>query len=118
MDSKLTFFFRQGVRNLYKLLKPGGQLVYITFERTPMDVAYEELDKTKWRKYNHSKAMSAFCKNKSPREEYQKLMSEIGFEENFITLEDERVRFPDLQTAHGEFTIFLELNIHSFRNIR
>lgn len=79
-------FFRQFLTNLYTLLKPGGQLIYTSLERLPVDEPYEKLDKTKWKKFQHSRVLSPFSKSENPFEEYRNLTKEVGFEEDVITL--------------------------------
>lgn len=73
----------------------------------PMDEAFDNLDKTKWSKYQHSKFNSLFWKSSNPKEEYRKLMKEIGFEEKFISLQDDIIRFPDLHHAKGRILIII-----------
>lgn len=69
-------------------MKPGGQLIYTTFERLPVDEAYDKMDKTKWCKYQHSRFMSSFCRSENPFEEFKKLTLEIGFQEDKFALID------------------------------
>lgn len=91
--------------NLYKLLKPGGQLIYTTFEHLPMDEAYEKLDETKWGKYQHSKYISAFWKSENPLNDYRELTKEVGFVENSITSEDECLRYHNVEVFRGKYKI-------------
>lgn len=91
--------------NIHKLLKPGGHLIYSTFEHLPLNEAYENLDKTKWGKYNHSNFISAFWKRQDPLEDFRKLTQRIGFKEIIITSQDGILRLPDLDTARGTFFV-------------
>lgn len=84
----------------------------MAFEKMPMDEVYEQLDKTKWCKYQHSKMMSAFWSSKNPQEDYRKLMKETGFEENFITSQNECIIIPNLETARGKFVLLCSVKVN------
>lgn len=80
--------------NLYKILKPGGQLIYTTFDRLPLDEPYKKLDNTKWKILQHSRVLSPFSISENPFEEYKNLTREVGFQENLITMfEDQDMYF-------------------------
>lgn len=102
-----SYALRQALYNLYKLLKPGGQLIFTTFERLPMGEAYEKIDKTKWKKFHHSKILSPFWESKSPFTEYKELTLRIGFQEDIMVLLDGfGVYAPNEQDARSKFLIF------------
>lgn len=61
------------------MLKPGGQLMFNTFEKTFMDDAYNELDNGKWRKYDNRKSISPFYWHENPFAEYESLLKSLGF---------------------------------------
>lgn len=61
------------------MLKPGGQLMFNTFEKTFMDEVYDEFDNGKWGKYDNRKAMSPFYFYENPFAEYKALIKNLDF---------------------------------------
>lgn len=81
--------------NIYQLLKPGGQILLCTFEKTPIDPVYEKLDKGIWSKYEHWKVYSTFYKRNAV-EEYKKIIEGAGFKDcNVELLPDVCVTFDE-----------------------
>ncbi|KAG5887595.1 hypothetical protein JTB14_025754 [Gonioctena quinquepunctata] len=94
---------KQALTNLYKMLKPGGEIFLLFIERHSFDVPYENLSKyEKWSKYGHENFISPFHHSLNAHEEWKMAMDEAGFhngvcklEETFFEYEDEKA-FEDL----------------------
>lgn len=61
------------------MLKPGGQLVFFTFEKMPADSAFDALDQGKWSHYNNGIAISPFYRCDDVIVEYQNVIKSVGF---------------------------------------
>lgn len=61
------------------MLKPGGQLFFMGFEKNLVDDVYQKMDKGKWSKYNHSKSLSPFYNCENPVEEYKSVIQSLGY---------------------------------------
>lgn len=98
---------------MYKILKPGGQLIFTTFDRLPMDKAYEELDKSKWKKYQHFRAMSPFWNSTNPFEDYKNLTKVVGFQEDIMAIVNDCYLYaPSLTIFRGKRTFYSMFNIY------
>ncbi|CAG9827409.1 unnamed protein product [Diabrotica balteata] len=82
------FVNRQALKNMYKMLKPEGQMLLTYADETSADEVYYELSlHSKWKKYDHTKLISPFFRRKNVMEEYNKLFKEVGFREISSTVE-------------------------------
>lgn len=61
------------------MLKPGGQFFFVVFGEICTDDSYIQLDKGKWRKYNHRNSISPFFGYENPKEEYKKIAESLGY---------------------------------------
>ncbi|CAG9854663.1 unnamed protein product [Phyllotreta striolata] len=93
---------KQTIGNIYKILKPGGQLFMNYIEKSSMDYVHEEMSKNpKWGKYDHRKWMSPFFNSSNPRAEYEKIIRDAGFK-NVQYLSEKRLLNPMLQEVSVE----------------
>lgn len=76
------------------MLKPGGQLFFIAFQKIITDEAFDKLDEGKWSKYQNRKAISPFYKSKDPVKEYENIIKSVGFVDCQITTEHTVFRMP------------------------
>lgn len=78
-------------------------MIFTGFEHLPANEAYENLDKTKWSKFQHSKIMSAFWDKESPIDEYKIIIEEVGFQIDTLTLfEDLNLLFPNEENLRSK----------------
>lgn len=61
------------------MLKPGGQIFICTFSETPIDSAFEKLDKGRWSKYKNFQANSPFYKSACAAGDYRNIIEGVGF---------------------------------------
>ncbi|XP_028141119.2 juvenile hormone acid O-methyltransferase-like [Diabrotica virgifera virgifera] len=79
---------RKALKNMYKMLKPEGQMLLTYADETSADEVYYEFSlHPKWKKYDHTKLISPFFRRKNVMEEYNKLFEEAGFKEISSTVE-------------------------------
>lgn len=81
--------------NIKDMLKPGGQLFFIAFEKLFADEAYDRMDQGKWKKYNNRKAISPFYNSENPMKEYESLLNELGFADSNIFIEPFKDMLPE-----------------------
>ncbi|XP_028133148.1 juvenile hormone acid O-methyltransferase [Diabrotica virgifera virgifera] len=82
----------EAFKNLYKMLKPGGQMFLTVMEYSLADMAFHKLSEVpRWEKYGKRTTVSPFYYSESPKEEYIKLLQTAGFK-NYV-LETERIDF-------------------------
>lgn len=86
------------------MLKPNGQLFFVTFGKTPMDEVFDILDDGKWVKYNNRKAISQFSRYLNPLKEYEALMENFGYIDLFYDTEDYTGRFSE-KMLEGKFLL-------------
>nr|XP_023021169.1 juvenile hormone acid O-methyltransferase-like isoform X2 [Leptinotarsa decemlineata] len=71
---------RQAFDNIFRLLKPGGEILATFFDVNPLDDIFMNLSKhPRWGKYGHDKYVSNFFFDKNPEESWEKTFKESGF---------------------------------------
>lgn len=100
----IIMFFRQAFTNVKDMLKPGGQLFFIAFEKLFADEAYDELDQGKWLKYENRKAISPFFNSENPLKEYETVIKDLGFVDCHMFIEPFKDRLPE-KAFEGMFNI-------------
>ncbi|XP_074033320.1 juvenile hormone acid O-methyltransferase [Leptinotarsa decemlineata] len=95
---------KQAFSNLYKMLKPGGEIFLIFFERSSADEIYDYLSKhPKWGKYGHEKLISPFHFHENPLGEYEKVLKESQFRDYHFEVENWNYTFPSEQAFEDMF---------------
>lgn len=106
----LSFFvFRQALTNIKDMLKPGGQLFFIAFEKLFGDEAYDKMDQGKWVIYENRKAISPFYNSENPMREYETIIKDLGFVDCNLFIEPFKERLPE-KSFEGTFNIILLFN--------
>lgn len=67
------------MQNIHHLLLPGGQVFFNAITKTPIDEAYDNLDKGKWGKYENWRAHTSFHNDEDPKLQYEYLLGNVGF---------------------------------------
>uniref|UniRef100_A0A6P7G8F3 Juvenile hormone acid O-methyltransferase-like n=2 Tax=Diabrotica virgifera virgifera TaxID=50390 RepID=A0A6P7G8F3_DIAVI len=77
---------RQALKNMYKMLKPDGQILLTYTDETSADEVYQDLSvHPKWKRYDHKQLMSPFFMTENAFDEYRKLIREAGFKKSYST---------------------------------
>ncbi|CAG9812717.1 unnamed protein product [Phaedon cochleariae] len=86
---------RKSFENMYKMLKPDGELFLMYFAKVPIDYAFTELGKDpKWAKYDHSNYISPYFHSSDPLRDCEKDLLAAGIKNYKIQIENMVSRFP------------------------
>lgn len=80
--------------------------MFNAFEEIFTDEAFEKLDKGKWGKYDHYKAISPFYQFEKPLEEYRKIVEALGFVNCHLYMEHFKLQFRKEDFDGNFFTCF------------
>lgn len=121
---KTLLTYRQAMSNIYTMLKPGGDMLLAFLANSPIFSIYENMAKMKrWSKYmqNIDECIAPFQNSKHPREEYEAIISEIGFKSRFCRVENRVFTYSNvtiLQSNYDEMNLQLEKFLHVFQLCR
>lgn len=93
------------IRNLYKLLKPGGDMLVGLLAQNPIYDIYKEMAvDSKWSEYMRhvDDFISPYHYSKNPAEEFRKLLSSNGFEENLVEIRDKTYVFGGIDALRSK----------------
>ncbi|XP_056630803.1 juvenile hormone acid O-methyltransferase-like isoform X1 [Diorhabda sublineata] len=81
----------QALKNLYEMLKPGGQMILTYVHETSADEVYDLLSHhPRWSEYNHKCFTSPYYKQKNICQVYKALFSKAGFVEKYFEVDSKR----------------------------
>jgi SAM-dependent methyltransferase len=70
----------QAFKNVFKMLKEGGQTYHIFFKYIPSDYVFERMSKhPKWGKYSQEKMLSPYYREADPKAFFEKDLKAAGF---------------------------------------
>lgn len=99
------------MKNIFKTLKPGGDILLTFLADSPIFTIYENMAKiNKWTKYMQKVLdyISPFQHSKNPNEEYEQIIAELGFKSIFCRVEEREFTYNSITTLQSnEFVIFL-----------
>lgn len=87
--------FRQAFSNIYDILKPGGEFLFTAYKEMPIDQGLERMDKGKWMKYHHYKALSPTYKSQDGISYYKKIAIDTGFVNCYFYEEHHEMEFTE-----------------------
>lgn len=99
------------MNNIYKMLKPGGDMLLAFLASSPIFSIYETMARTKrWSKYmqNVEGYITPFQHSKNPREEYEQIMAQIGFKSIFCRVEDREFTYNNAAALQSKYGIKYE----------
>lgn len=88
------------MENLYKMLKPGGDMLLSFLASNPVFNIYEKMSQNlKWKPYMKymKQYLSPFHNSKNPEEDMEKILSEIGFVSRFCRVQERTFTFRNLE---------------------
>lgn len=87
------------MKNMYKLLKPGGDMLLVLCSSNPMFAIHKEMEKSeKWRKYvtNVNNYISPYYDRQDPAKELENLLKKTGFSVPFCTIVERTHSFKNM----------------------
>lgn len=100
---------KQSIENMYKLLKPGGDMLVGFLAQNPIYEIYKEMAKDpKWAKYmsNVDYYVPPYQYSKDPAEEYCKLLSSYGFKNYSVEVYDKYYIYEGSDALKSKWTRF------------
>lgn len=94
----------RAIKNMYKLLKPGGDMLLAFLAQNPIyDIYLELANDPKWAKYmtDVHRYISPYHQSKDPVEDVRKLLISCGFPENTIELRDKSYVFEGVDALYS-----------------
>lgn len=92
--------------NIYRMLKSGGDMLLAFLASSPIFSIYENMAKMKrWSKYmqNIDGCIAPFQNSKNPREEYEDIISKIGFKSRFCRVEDREFTYNNVTILQSNY---------------
>lgn len=87
-----------GLKNIFKLLKPGGDLFSVHIFRMGVFATYEHMDQNaKWNKYfdNLKQFVPASQKSKKPVEDFRGQLEVCGFTDVVVEIMEDKIQLPN-----------------------
>ncbi|KAF7266803.1 hypothetical protein GWI33_019909 [Rhynchophorus ferrugineus] len=89
---------RQAFKNIYKTLKPGGDMLISLVVTAPIFSVYENMAKNiRWSSYFRKETVSPYHNSQNPAAELQSILEEIGFQNCSCTVENRHYTFSSWQ---------------------
>ncbi|CAG9829228.1 unnamed protein product [Diabrotica balteata] len=104
----------QAFKNIYKMLKPGGQVFVSCFDHKPVDEAFAKLaEHLKWKKYgDHT---SAYYYKADPKSEYEKDLAEAGFKDYIFDVVTESHMFDENESVWKSKFLLFFMRVNSIK---
>lgn len=110
------FCFRQAFRNIFRFLKPGGDILLTFLASNPIYDVYKNMAKNrKWKPYSKIDFIAPYHGSSEPEKQLRKLISDNGFEVHVCKTENRIYTFPNMEIWRSKFSLtsaWLPLNIN------
>lgn len=96
------------MKNIYRMLKPGGDMLLAFLADSPFFSIYQNLSKmNQWHNYMRKvmEHIAPFQNSVSPREEYEQIISELGFKSIFCRVEERKFTYNNVKSLQSKKVI-------------
>ncbi|CAH1184056.1 unnamed protein product [Phyllotreta striolata] len=96
---------RKAFKNVFKMLKPGGDILFTFLAKSSLYDIYQNMSKRKkWSQYSVKEYISPYHGLKQPEKHLQKLLNNVGFDVKVCKLVTRSFHFPTLDVFRNTIT--------------
>lgn len=102
-------YSRLAVNNLFKILKPGGDMLISFLATNPIYTIYENMSKcNKWKPYmqNIKRYISPYHRSENPAKEFSGILADTGFDCHLCKTIDRSYTFPNFTVLKRKFILY------------